>query len=122
MEGFETLKLNKEFRRLYGRGKNFVSPVLVTYCLPNRRGVNRIGITAGKKIGGAVQRNRAKRVITAAFRQCLPHISGHYDFCFIARVRTGPAGSVAVYNAMKKHLKELGVWLQEDEKIPLIPD
>lgn len=114
MDSFETLKLNKEFRRLYGRGKNFVSPVLVTYALPNRLGVNRIGITAGKKVGGAVQRNRAKRVITAAFRQCEPHITGSFDFCFVARTRTGEAGSNSVFLAMKKHFTELGIYNDEE--------
>ncbi len=111
MDKFQTLKLNKEFRRLYGRGKSLVSPVLVTYALPNRSGEIRIGITAGKKVGNAVGRNRAKRVITAAFRECVPHINGGWDFVFVARSRTGAAGSRAVCEAMQQHFSELGIWL-----------
>ena len=49
----QTLKENKDFRRLYYRGKNKAGSVLVTYALKNKKGHNAIGITTGKKIGGA---------------------------------------------------------------------
>ena len=65
-----SLKENKDFRRLYYRGKSEASPVLVTYVMKNRLGFTRVGITSGKKIGNAVKRNRARRVIRAAFAQC----------------------------------------------------
>jgi ribonuclease P protein component len=39
------------------------------FLLPNHRGVGRLGIAATKKIGGAVQRNRAKRLIREVFRR-----------------------------------------------------
>jgi ribonuclease P protein component len=39
------------------------------FLLPNQRGVGRLGIAATKKIGGAVQRNRAKRLIREVFRR-----------------------------------------------------
>jgi ribonuclease P protein component len=39
------------------------------FILPNEKGVGRLGIAATKKIGGAVQRNRAKRLIREVFRR-----------------------------------------------------
>ncbi len=104
-----TLKLNKEFRRAYGRGKSFVSPLLVTYVVPNRLGVVRIGITAGKKIGGAVTRNRAKRVIMAAFLECRGQLCGSADIVFVARNRTPYANSKDCLSAMRQHLTEAGL-------------
>ncbi len=104
-----TLKLNKEFRRAYGRGRSFVSPVLVTYVVPNRLGCVRIGITAGKKIGGAVQRNRAKRVIMAAFLSCRDQLSGAADIVFVARQRTPHSTSTACLRAMRQHLAAAGL-------------
>lgn len=104
---YETFKLNKDFRRLYGRGKSLVFPSVVVYYQKNRLGICRIGVTAGKKIGCAVKRNRAKRVILAAFRQLLPCISGGYDFVFVARVKTAAVKSTEVLNYLKKaFLKE----------------
>lgn len=69
---FTTLKENKDFRRLYHRGKSYVSPVLVTYVMKNRKAGLRIGFTTSKKIGIAVQRNRSRRIMREAFRLILP--------------------------------------------------
>ena len=77
-----TLKLNKEFRRLYFKGSSAVHPLIVTYACKNRLGRNRIGITATKKIGKAVCRNRCKRIIRAAFHQVEPQIGQGWDFVF----------------------------------------
>ena len=45
------------------------SRYITVFLLPNQRGVGRLGIAATKKIGGAVQRNRAKRLIREVFRR-----------------------------------------------------
>lgn len=104
------LNLNKDFRRLYGRGKSFVSPALVTYIMQNSRGAVRYGITAGKKVGGAVERNRARRVIEAAFRECGGEISCRgADIVFVARGRTPVMKSTAVAAIMKKQLMSGGL-------------
>ena len=57
-----TIHQNTDFRRVYGRGKSCKSPALVIYSLKNRAGICRIGITTSKKLGGAVERNRCRRV------------------------------------------------------------
>lgn len=112
MEKLIKLKLNKEFRRAYGRGRSFVYPGVVTYVVKNRLGYVRVGITTGKKLGNAVLRNRARRVISAAFRECLPHLRGGYDVVFVARVRTPSLKSQKVAEGIKAHLREAGVWAE----------
>ncbi len=110
------LNLNKDFRRLYGRGKSFVSPLLVTYIMPSKRGIVRYGITAGKKVGGAVERNRARRVIEAAMREIAPLIECNgVDIVFVARTKTVFAKSYQVAEAMKKHFKDGGIVPQAKE-------
>lgn len=110
------LNLNKDFRRVYGRGKSFVHPGLVTYVLPNRLGAVRYGITTGKKVGCAVMRNRARRVIEAAFRGCLPYIScDGVDVVFVARSKTPFFKSTEIQSAMYKHLKDSGIILGEEQ-------
>ena len=106
---FDTLKLNKEFRRVYGRGKSQVQPLLVTYVLKRRAGGLRVGITAGKKVGGAVQRNRARRIIRAAFVQLVPQIKDGYDIVFVARKSTYGAKTQEILKDMTYQLKKLGV-------------
>lgn len=90
-------------------------PSVVVYYQKNRLNTCRIGITAGKKVGCAVKRNRAKRVILASFRELLPHISGGYDFVFVARTKTATVKSTVVLNHMKKAFLNGGV-IAEYEK------
>lgn len=78
------IKENKVFRRLYHRGKSKAGASLVTYCMKNRRGETRVGITTSKKIGTAVERNRARRVIRAAFSQLEDGVTG-WDLVFVAQ-------------------------------------
>lgn len=101
------LNMNRDFRRVYSRGKSIVSPILVTYIIPNRMSVNRVGITASKKIGNAVKRNRAKRIIRAAFNQIKDSLNNEYDIVFVARGSTVSSSSNKVYNVMNKHLKKI---------------
>ena len=82
-----SLDQNGQFRRLYRRGKSVVTPTMVVYAIPNRQNLCRLGITAGKKVGGAVERNRAKRRIRELFRLEQPKLKGH-DFCIVARTFT----------------------------------
>ena len=74
------IKENHLYQKTYARGMKAVTKTVVMYCLrdyaaaklqkahPQNKRVNRVGLTVTKKIGGAVQRNRAKRVIREAYR------------------------------------------------------
>ena len=105
----QTLKENKDFRRLYYRGKSKAGDALVTYAMKNREGALRYGITTSKKIGNAVQRNRARRVIRAAFSEIEEKVSGSWDFVFVARTRTSKVKTQVIKKQMEKQFKELGV-------------
>lgn len=104
MSGFVTLKLNGDFRRLYNRGKAVTNPALVMYYSKNRAGNCRIGITTGKKIGNAVERNRSRRIIREAFRNVVKDIDGNYDFVFVARSKTKYLKSTYIEKVMRDML------------------
>ncbi len=108
-----TLKENKDFRRLYYRGKNQASPVLVTYAMKNRGSRCAYGITTGKKIGGAVERNRARRIIRVAYRNLEGRINGSWDFVFVARSKTTVVKEQEVERAMLNHLIAVGAINEE---------
>lgn len=103
------LNRNTDFRRVYARGKSFANPALVTYVLKNRAGICRIGITSSKKIGNAVERNRSRRLIRAAFSSIAPEVKGGYDIVFVARVRTRKLKSTRISEIMRKQLKDAGI-------------
>lgn len=104
-----TLKENKDFRRLYYRGRSVASPVLVTYAMSSRYSGCRIGITTSKKIGGAVERNRSRRVIREAYHTLEDRINGDWDFVFVARSRTSAVKMQEVLDSMQEHFVQLGV-------------
>lgn len=85
MNSAETLKLNKDFRRLYYRGRSAVARTVVVYVQKNRMRGNRIGLTCGKAVGKAVARNRAKRLMRESFRVLSPEMKKGYDIVIIAR-------------------------------------
>lgn len=105
---WQTLCENKDFRTLYYRGDSRVHPGLVTYVRRNRLGVPRVGITTGKKVGCAVQRSRARRVIREAFRPHYPLIGG-WDIVFVARTKTPSMKSTTLVPVVRRHLEEMGV-------------
>ncbi|MBQ9743370.1 MAG: ribonuclease P protein component [Ruminococcus sp.] len=106
MSDIITLKENREFRRAYTRGRSYVSPDLVTYIIKNNTNNLRIGITTGKKIGKAVERNRSKRIIRAAYSSLCADIRPGYDLVFVARAKTPYRKSKDIYRSMKKHLTD----------------
>ena len=81
----EIIKDNKTFRKCFGRGKYVSCGFLTVYYLKNGSPFNSFGISVGKKQGGAVQRNRIKRIFRAAYRICEAEMPVGYDIIFAAR-------------------------------------
>ena len=84
MKFSSALKLNHIFRRLYST-KGFANSMLVLYARPNRLGVNRVGITTGKKLGHAVVRNRARRRLREVYRLNEHLFKPGFDIVVVAR-------------------------------------
>ena len=114
MDKYESIKLNKDFRYLYARGQSFVSPHIVVYFKKNKLDHNRLGITTGKKIGKAVKRNRARRLIRVAFRTLQPQLKETYDFVIVARTRCVFAGASQVTNDLKHCFIQAGILKDEN--------
>ena len=110
----QSLNKNGQFRRLYRRGKSVVTPTMVVYVAPNRSQNIRLGITAGKKVGGAVCRNRAKRRIRELFRTNQCKLKPGYDFCIVARSFTVNAPYEKLTRDFGLSMKKLEAWADEN--------
>ena len=106
---YRTLTKNKEFSRIYARGKSYIHPNLVLYVAKNRLGYTRIGLTATKKVGHAVQRNRARRVMRAALAEHLSQNIGGYDIILVARGQTPRLKSTQLSKTLGKLFAKAGL-------------
>ncbi|SDA14548.1 ribonuclease P protein component [Ruminococcus sp. YE71] len=81
----EVMKDNKKFNSCFRKGRFCACGFVTAYYLPNGTPANSVGISVSKKIGGAVERNRAKRIIRAAYRLNEQSFPIGYDIVFAAR-------------------------------------
>lgn len=106
MKKTQSLKLNRDFRRLYSRGKSFVSGYTVVYASKNRFDENRLGLTVSKSVGKAVKRNRLKRLMRESYRLMEDKIVSGFDIIIVARNRalgkTQPQIQSDIKYAMRK--------------------
>ena len=83
------LSRSSDFQRIYRQGSSTASRFLVLYSFkrPAESGGDgpRLGLSVSKKLGGAVVRNRVKRLLREAFAASQEHLAEEYDLVLIAR-------------------------------------
>ena len=79
------LRRNADFQRVRAAKRSWAHPLLVLYAAPNGNLAPRIGISVGKRVGGAVVRNRVRRRVREAVRLRRPELRPGRDLVFIAR-------------------------------------
>ena len=112
MKFSSALKLNHIFRRLYST-QGFANGMLVLYARPNRLGVNRVGITTGKKLGHAVVRNRARRRLREVYRLNESMFKPGYDIVVVARQKCITADFQKLTKAYLSLAQKAGILLDQ---------
>ena len=79
------LTRSEDFKRVRRSGKSYAHPLVVLVAQPSEVKHMRVGVTAGKAIGTAVDRNRAKRLMREAIRPLLSSLVSGWDLILIAR-------------------------------------
>jgi ribonuclease P protein component len=108
----ERIRQGKEFQRAYQEGRRLVCRFFVAFVIPNRSGPLRLGVVASRRVGGAVTRNRAKRLLREVFRRGRPSREVSADVVLVAR---GPIGRARYQDVEGEYIRYLGKLL---EKIP----
>ena len=110
----DRLRKSAQFERVRKEGRTWGSGLVVLNAAPNTEGVVRCGFITGKKVGKAVARNRARRLIREAVRLRLPHIAPGWDLVWIARAPIAEATFRDVTDAVDNLLKRSRVlWLRD---------
>lgn len=114
MKFSSSLKLNHIFRKLYhtsGQANGY----LVLYARRNRTGSNRVGITASKKLGHAVVRNRVRRRLREIYRLNEDKFLPGYDIVVVARSRAVDAPFAALEKGYLDLAGRAGILRMEEE-------
>ena len=105
----EVLRYKRDFDRLYKKGRSTGNKHIVVFHIANGLDYTRRAFLASKKVGGAVARNRARRLMKEGFRKLEKEVKAGRDILFIARADTVSAGSMEVEASMRAALNKCGL-------------
>lgn len=109
-----SLKLNKDFKRLYYRGRSVSCGYVVVYVGKNRLSKNRLGLTCSKTLGKAVVRNRLKRLMRESYRLTEHRLKPGHDVVIVARHRAVGKSFDMIFRDVKYAFGKLELY--DDEK------
>ncbi len=109
------LSRSGEFDRVYREGRSHAGRHLILYAFPRGAGDMgpRLGISVGRKVGGAVERNRVKRALRESFWEQADPLPDSHDFVIVARPEaaklTAEQGEPGLREALRELLDDAGL-------------
>ena len=116
------IKEHHLYNKAYRKGSSYVGKLVTVYVLkdykaerlkkenPQKKYINRVGLSVSKKLGGAVARNRAKRLIRAGFDPIRNEISAGYLIVIGARTAILDKKSTQVALELETAFRTLGLY------------
>jgi len=109
------LKKRAEFLEVAGKGRKWTTPGFILQALRRDATAPRVGFTASRRVGIAVERNRARRRLREAARIVLPDHAAPGDYVLVARGATGTRRFAALVQDLEAALKRVDAWRERAE-------
>lgn len=111
----EILRKRAQFLAVASSGKRWVAPGFILQIGASHEAFPaiRYGLTATKKIGNAVTRNRARRRLRALAAELMIHATSEHDYVLVARATTPLCAFADLQQDMIKGLKRMKLWREE---------
>lgn len=107
---FQRLTRPSQFRAVYEKGRKVVGRGLILWALPSVTPGIRLGVVASRRVGGSVQRNRARRLLREAFRLHRFEMNGPADVVIVARASLLAAGRAGVEADLLRAAQRAGLF------------
>ena len=116
------IKEHHLYNKAYKKGRSYIGKLITVYVLkdytaeklmranPEKKYVNRVGLSVSKKLGGAVPRNRAKRLIRAGFDVVKPNLKTGYLIVIGARGAILSKKSTQVASELEAAFRTVGLY------------
>ncbi|WP_026526245.1 ribonuclease P protein component [Butyrivibrio sp. VCD2006] len=111
MQNTESLRRTADFQLVYKTGKSYADKNIVIYVRENQTDINRLGISASKKVGNSIVRHRFARLVREVYRLHENIFNSGLDIVVVARNRAKEASYFDIeksflYLAGKSHLRK----------------
>jgi len=87
---------------------------ITVFVLPNSKAINRLGVSASKKVGGAVVRNKARRRLKEAWRLLEADIQKGHDIVLLPRASIAEADFAEIKSGLRQALRKHGILRQTE--------
>ena len=102
------------FAYCYRAGKTVRSKALIMYYTPSKNKNVKVGISVSKKVGGAVSRNRARRVIREAITPFLVNINNNFNLILVAKENLLSFSFGEIKNQIEQMITKAGIYCENN--------
>lgn len=98
------LRTGRQFDHVFKRGRRFGGRLFLLVVAPNQEGCDRLGLAVSRRVGGAVARNRARRLLRESFRRLRPARGEGVDVVVVAHKEVAASSQAEVDRELEQRL------------------
>lgn len=110
MKHTSKLRFNYEFSRVYRKGRHLNGKTVILHYMKRPGSELRVGFAVGRRLKGAVKRNRVKRLLRESFRGLQSGLCSGYDIILTGRALDNPVAFSQIEHDMLSLFKRAGLW------------